>query len=81
MRQVVLQFWVSVDGYSCDEDTELWLVMEEIARLKAEPGGEILAHGGTKFVRSLIQLGPVDQYRLWALPAATVQGAPLSGMN
>ncbi len=29
----------------------------EIARLKSEPGGEILAHGGTQFVRSLIQPG------------------------
>jgi dihydrofolate reductase len=50
---------------------------EEIAGLKAEPGGEILAHGGTQFVRSLIQLGLVDQYRLWVLPAAAGQGAPL----
>jgi dihydrofolate reductase len=50
---------------------------DEIARLKAEPGGEILAHGGTQFVRSLIQLGLVDQYRLWVLPAAAGQGAPL----
>ena len=29
----------------------------EIARLKAEPGGEILAHGGVRFARSLIRLG------------------------
>lgn len=43
---------------------------EEIARLKAEPGGEILAHGGTEFVHSLIRLGLVDQYRLWVLPVA-----------
>jgi dihydrofolate reductase len=50
---------------------------EEIARLKAEPGGEILAHGGTQFVRSLIRLGLVDQYRLWVLPAVAGQGAPL----
>ena len=152
MRQLVLQFCISLDGYSCDEDTELWQVMEqlidpeqedyfigrlrqagthimgrvtyqgmakawprsshpfaapmneipkvvfsrtlrsaawpetriasgdtadEIARLKAEPGGEILAHGGTQFVHSLIRLGLVDQYRLWVLPAATGQGAPL----
>lgn len=152
MRQVVLQFYVSLDGYSCDENNGLRGVMEaiddpeqeeyfvsrlrqagthimgrvtyqgmagfwptsshpsagpmndipkvvfsrtlqsadwpetriasgdtaeEIARLKAEPGGEILAHGGTQFVRSLIRLGLVDQYRLWVLPAAAGQGAPL----
>ncbi len=152
MRKVVLQFWISLDGYSVDEDTELAQVMEriddpeqeeyhlnrlrqagthimgrvtyqgmaktwptsdhpfagpmndipkvvfsktlqsadwpetriargdtaeEIAKLKAEPGREIVAYGGTQFARSLIQLGLVDEYRLWMLPAAAGQGAPL----
>jgi len=48
---------------------------EELARLKQEPGGEIIAHGGTQFARSLIRLGVVDEYRLWMLPAAMGQGA------
>ena len=153
MRRVVLQFWISLDGYSCDEGTELMRVMqempddeqwdeyfvsrlrqagthimgrvtyegwaefwpkldspvagalndipkvvfsrtlrtagwresriasgdtaEEIARLKAEPGGEIVAHGGVEFARSLIRLGLVDEYRLLVLPAAAGQGEPL----
>jgi len=50
---------------------------EEIARLKAEPGGEIVAHGGVGFARSLIRLGLVDEYRLLVLPAAVGQGQPL----
>jgi dihydrofolate reductase len=117
MRQVVLQFWLSLDGYSCDPGTELYQFLqelpedegddyfvnrlrqagthimgrvtyadwpetriangdtaEEIARLKAEPGREILAHGGIKFAHSLIELGLVDQYRLWLLPAAVGEG-------
>jgi dihydrofolate reductase len=49
----------------------------EIARLKAEPGGEILAHGGTAFARSLIQLGLVDEYRFWLVPAAAGKGVAL----
>jgi dihydrofolate reductase len=49
----------------------------EIARLKAEPGGEIVAHGGVGFARSLIRLGLVDEYRLLVLPAAVGQGQPL----
>jgi dihydrofolate reductase len=152
MRKVVLSFWVSLDGYSADEDTELWQVLdetndteheehvvgwlsqagthimgrvtyhgmaetwpassepvaapmnnipkvvfsrtlksadwpqtriargdtaEEIAKLKAEPGGDIVAHGGTTFVRSLIRLGLIDEYRLTVLPAAIGQGAAL----
>ena len=132
MRELVVHAWTSLDGYSCDEGTEMFQVMrdiedpvgddlfarrlagagthimgrvtylemadfwpnssdvnaapmndipkvvfsrtlqsavwpqtriasgdtaQEIARLKAEPGGEIIAHGGTQFVRSLVSLG------------------------
>jgi dihydrofolate reductase len=150
MRPVVLSFWISLDGYSCNEGTELMQFMqemdddeaqdeygvsrlrqagtfimgrvtyenwaevwpksdhpvaevmnstpkvvfsktlrsadwpvtriasgdtaEEIARLKAEPGGEIIAHGGVGFARSLTQLGLVDEYRLLVLPAAVGHG-------
>ena len=49
----------------------------EIARLKAEPGGEIIAHGGTQFVRSLIRVGLVDRYRFYVLPFAAGEGVPL----
>jgi dihydrofolate reductase len=50
---------------------------QEIARLKAEPGHEIIAHGGTQFVRSLVRLGLVDRYRLYLVPVATGAGVPL----
>jgi len=50
---------------------------QEIARLKAEPGGEIIAHGGTQFVRSLVRLGLVDRYRFYVVPFAAGAGVPL----
>ncbi|GAA1719406.1 dihydrofolate reductase family protein [Fodinicola feengrottensis] len=50
---------------------------EEIAKLKAEPGKDLVAAGGTQFQHSLIKLGVVDEYRLWVLPAVTGKGAPL----
>jgi len=50
---------------------------EEIAKLKAEPGRDLLAIGGTAFLQSLTKLGVVDEYRLWVLPAITGKGAPL----
>ena len=50
---------------------------EEIAKLKAEPGKDLVAAGGTQFMHSLIKLGVVDEYRLWVLPAVTGKGAPL----
>ena len=50
---------------------------EEIAALKTEPGGEIMAHGGAAFVQSLSRLGLVDEYRLVILPVALGSGLPL----
>ncbi len=50
---------------------------DEIARLKAETGGEILAHGGVRFVQSLVRLALVDEYRLYVHPVAVGAGAPL----
>ena len=50
---------------------------EEIAALKSEPGGEIMAHGGAAFVQSLSRLGLVDEYRLVILPVAVGSGLPL----
>ena len=152
MRDLVVHAWTSLDGYSCDEETEMFRVMgeiddpvgddlfarrlggagthimgrvtylemadfwpnssdvnaapmndipkvvfsrtlqtaawpqtriargetaQEIARLKAEPGSEIIAHGGTQFVRSLVRLGLVDRYRFYVLPFAAGEGVPL----
>ncbi|WP_245747166.1 dihydrofolate reductase family protein [Frateuria terrea] len=34
---------------------------EEIRRLKAQPGGYILAHGGARFARSLVASGLIDE--------------------
>lgn len=48
---------------------------EEIARLKGEPGGEIVAHGGVRFVQSLARLGVVDEYRLYVYPIAIGSGS------
>jgi dihydrofolate reductase len=50
---------------------------EEIAALKSEPGGEIMAHGGAAFVQALSRLGLIDEYRLVILPVALGNGLPL----
>jgi dihydrofolate reductase len=47
---------------------------EEIAALKAEPGGEIVAHGGFSFTQSLVKLGLVDELRLYVFPVALGRG-------
>jgi hypothetical protein len=65
MRRVMLQFWVSLDGYSCDDGTELSQVMQSLPDdeqadeyfvSRPRQGGDIVAHGGVGFARSLIRL-------------------------
>jgi len=50
---------------------------DDIAALKAESGGEIMAHGGAAFVQALSRLGLIDEYRLVILPVALGNGLPL----
>jgi dihydrofolate reductase len=50
---------------------------EEIARLKSEPGKDIMAHGGARFVQALSREGLIDEYRLVTRPVALGNGMPL----
>jgi len=52
---------------------------DEVARLKQEPGGDIVAHGGASFAQNLVQLDLVDEYRLLVYPVALGVGLPLFG--
>jgi dihydrofolate reductase len=50
---------------------------DEIAALKSESGGEIMAHGGAAFVQALSRVGLIDEYRLVIHPVALENGLPL----
>ncbi|HUW80451.1 MAG TPA: dihydrofolate reductase family protein [Acidocella sp.] len=52
-------------------------LVEEILRLKQQPGNFILAHGGALFAQSLVASGLVDEYRLGIHPVVLGQGQPL----
>jgi dihydrofolate reductase len=52
-------------------------LVEEVLRLKEQPGNYILAHGGARFAQSLIAAGLVDEYRLGIHPVVLGQGQPL----
>jgi dihydrofolate reductase len=48
---------------------------EAVTRLKQErSGGYLLAHGGAKFARSLVETGLIDEYRLLVHPAVLGAG-------
>jgi dihydrofolate reductase len=50
---------------------------EEIAKLKAQDGKPILAHGGASFARSLVAQGLLDQFTLLVHPVALGKGLPV----
>jgi len=50
---------------------------QEITSLKRESGGDIMAHGGARFVQALSRLGLIDEYRLVIRPVALSSGLPL----
>jgi len=50
---------------------------EEVTKLKAEPGGEIIAYGGYTFAQALTRANLVDEYRLVTRPVALGSGEPM----
>ncbi|MFP9097853.1 dihydrofolate reductase family protein [Flavobacterium sp. RHBU_24] len=50
---------------------------DEIAKLKAEEGGDIIAYGGGTFVSSLIKAGLIDEYYLLVNPTIIGKGMPV----
>ena len=49
----------------------------EIAKLKAEPGGDLLVAGSGQLARTLSSLGLVDEYRLMVFPIVLGSGKQL----
>ena len=47
---------------------------KEIARLKQEPGRDLLAHGGVRFAQSLVRTRSIDEYRLIIHPVVLGRG-------
>jgi dihydrofolate reductase len=50
-------------------------LVEEVARLKGEPGGDV-AVGGAGLASALIRLGLIDEYRLFVSPVVLGGGTP-----
>lgn len=50
---------------------------DQVAKLKGEPGKDLLVHGGAAFVQSLAREGLIDEYRLITHPIAVGGGLPM----
>lgn len=52
-------------------------IVEEVTRLKALPGGDIIVYGGATFVSSLVKNGLIDEYHLFVNQSAIGNGMPI----
>ena len=52
---------------------------EEIAAIKAEPGPDVMVHGGASFAAALAAQGLIDEYTLVIQPTASGAGQALFG--
>lgn len=52
-------------------------LVEEVKKLKAVKGGDMITYGGAGFASSLIKAGLVDEYYLFVNPAAIGNGMPI----
>jgi dihydrofolate reductase len=54
-------------------------IADEVAKLRAEPGGDMAIFGGAGTVAEFVRLGLVDEYWLKVQPVAIGQGLPVFG--
>ncbi len=52
-------------------------VADEVARLKQQPGQDILMYGSANFADTLREHGLIDEYRLWVYPVVRGSGKRL----
>lgn len=52
-------------------------IAEEVAKLRAEPGGDMALFGGASTVAAFVRLGLVDEYWLKVQPVAIGEGLPV----
>ncbi len=52
-------------------------ITDQIAKLKQQPGKDLMAHGGAAFAQSLARNDLIDEYRLITHPVAVGGGRPL----
>jgi dihydrofolate reductase len=66
--------WTNCEQLLVSNDEDL---VEQVERLKTQPGGYLLLYGGIRTAQTFIDHGLVDEYRLDVCPTALGSGKPL----
>jgi dihydrofolate reductase len=66
--------WTNASIVPVDGDAGL---IDAVARLKRQPGQDMVLFGGARLAQSFARLGLVDEYRLCVQPVALGAGRPL----
>jgi dihydrofolate reductase len=56
-------------------------IAEEVAKLKRQPGNDLVLFGGADIASTFAGLGPIDEYRLFVHPVVLGGGKPLFGRS
>jgi dihydrofolate reductase len=57
-------------------------IAEEIAKLKQQPGKDLVLFGGVRIAQTFVSLGLINEYRLLVNPVVLGSGTPLfKGLN
>jgi dihydrofolate reductase len=54
-------------------------IVEEVAKLKAQEGGEIQVHGSSDLLQTLLKHNLIDTLRIWQFPVVVGTGKRLFG--
>lgn len=80
MRKYVVSQTLGQDDLTWENSTLIsGDVLAEIAKLREQPGGDIVIHGSAALVRSLLEHGLVDELRLMVFPIVLGTGEKLFG--
>ncbi|HTN24284.1 MAG TPA: dihydrofolate reductase family protein [Solirubrobacteraceae bacterium] len=80
MRKYVVSQTLEQDALTWENSTLIsGDVLAEIAKLREQPGGDIVIHGSAALVRSLLGHGLIDELRLMVFPIVLGMGEKLFG--
>src|SRR6478752_4493529 len=74
--ELMAGFWPTADADPSSGEPVAEVAREEIQRLKAEPGGDLVL-GGAQLAATFLRLDLIDEYRVYVHPVVIGRGRPM----